>query len=76
MISASQAIRTQLSILQTVYQNSLTRDSPVAHQPPHITVPLRMHQLAVLQSMQTKELGLQMGHKYLQLKLSMQIMVF
>lgn len=63
MISASQAIRTQLSILQTVYQNSLTRDSPVAQQPPHITVPLRMHQLAVLHSMQKKELGLQVGHK-------------
>ena len=62
MLSASAVIRAQLSVLQTVYQNSLTRESPVAPQPPHITVPLRMHQLAVLQEMHKKERSLQRGH--------------
>ncbi len=52
----------QLPILQAVYQNSLTRESPVAPQPPHITVPLRMHQLVVLHEMQKKELALQKGN--------------
>ena len=61
MFSVSQSVRGNLEILQAVFERSLTRESPIAPQPPHITVPLRMHQLAILHAMKAKELALQRG---------------
>ena len=59
--SVSRAILSQYNLLENVFQHSLVRESPMAPQPPHISVPLRMHQLAALHAMETKEISLQTG---------------
>lgn len=58
----SRTLLKHLEILQTIFTNALTDDSPIAQQPAHITTNLRIHQLAVLASMRTKEQHLQQGY--------------
>jgi SNF2 family DNA or RNA helicase len=58
---SGRVLQKHLEILQTIFTNALTEDSAIAKQPSHITVPLRMHQLAVLEEMEKKERALQIG---------------
>jgi SNF2 family DNA or RNA helicase len=44
-----------LQTLDIVFRNQLTAESPKAAQPPHIKLPLRDHQLALLAAMETRE---------------------
>ena len=44
-----------LQTLNIVFRNQLTAESPKAVQPPHIKLPLRDHQLALLAAMETRE---------------------
>ena len=55
------SIKKHLEIFQQTFSNSLTEGSPFAPQPPHIIPPLRIHQLAALESMRKRELSLQIG---------------
>ena len=48
-------------MFQETYSNALTESSPLAQQPPHITPPLRIHQLASIHAMKTKEEALKSG---------------
>lgn len=61
MFSIAQNVRAKLDILQSVFTRSLTRESPLASQPEHVTLPLRIHQLAMLHAMKEKESNLQKG---------------
>ncbi len=58
---SSRVLQRHLEILQTIFTNALTNDSPIIQQPSHITIPLRIHQLAVLAEMRKKERELQSG---------------
>jgi SNF2 family DNA or RNA helicase len=44
-----------LQTLDVVFRNQLTSESPKATQPPHIKLPLRDHQLALLAAMEMRE---------------------
>ena len=55
------SVKKHLEVFQQTITNALTSESPIAPQPPHITPPLRIHQLAALESMRTKETSLQVG---------------
>lgn len=57
------SIKKYLEVFQQTFTNSLTAESPIAAQPPHLTPPLRVHQLAALEQMREKELSLQVGCK-------------
>jgi hypothetical protein len=56
-------LRSHLEMLQQTFSNALTSDSPFAKQPPHITSPLRLHQLTILDAMKIKEETLRTGYK-------------
>jgi hypothetical protein len=58
---ALRTLQRHLTILQTIFTNALTNDSPFAQQPEHIITPLRIHQLAVIEAMRLKEEKLQKG---------------
>jgi hypothetical protein len=60
-MNSIRTIRQHLEMFQQTFSNALTPDSPLAPQPQHIQLPLRMHQLAALDAMRTKELALQRG---------------
>lgn len=55
------SLRSHLEILQQIFANALTPSATLAEQPPHIQVPLRIHQLAAIHSMVTKESQLHRG---------------
>lgn len=55
------SFRKYLEMFQETYSNALTESSPLAQQPPHITPPLRIHQLASIHAMKTKEEALKSG---------------
>lgn len=55
---AVQALRLHLEVLRQINTNALTEESPLALQPPHIQLPLRVHQLAALHAMRKKEVEL------------------
>ncbi len=57
----SRILLKHLEVLQTIFTNALTDESPIAQQPEHIKTTLRIHQLAVLAAMRTKEQQLQQG---------------
>jgi hypothetical protein len=48
-------------MFQQTFSNALNETSPLAQQPQHVQLPLRMHQLAALDAMHQKELQLQRG---------------
>ena len=50
-------------MFQQTFSNALNDSSPYAPQPPHINVPLRIHQLAALEDMRTKEIAFQRGYE-------------
>jgi hypothetical protein len=58
---ALRTLQRHLTILQTIFTNALTHESPFAQQPQHISTPLRIHQLAVIEAMRSKEEQLQKG---------------
>jgi hypothetical protein len=60
---SARTLQRHLEVLQTVFTNALTEDSPITQQPAHIQVPLRIHQLAMLEAMRTKEEALQKGFR-------------
>jgi len=57
------SIKKHLEVYEQTFANALTSESPIAAQPPHVTPPLRIHQLASLDAMREKELSLQIGYK-------------
>jgi len=57
------SIKKHLEVYEQTFVNAISRESPFAPQPPHITLPLRIHQLAALEAMRNKELSLQIGYK-------------
>ena len=57
------AMRGHLEMFQQTLSNALTESSPYAPQPPHISSPLRIHQLTALHEMRKKEGELQTGYK-------------
>ncbi len=61
MSSSILALRNHLEMLQQTFANALTSNSPMAAQPPHIQLPLRMHQLTAMEAMRTKEQTLHTG---------------
>jgi hypothetical protein len=50
------------NILNDAFRSSLHTDSPQDSQPPHIKVPLRAHQKAILKEMEDKEYALSTGY--------------
>ncbi len=56
-------LRSHLEMLQQTFSNALTADSPFAKQPPHISTPLRLHQLTILDAMRHKEETLRTGYR-------------
>lgn len=56
------SLRNHLDMFQQTYSNALTQESPMAQQPLHITIPLRLHQLAALERMRSLEVGLRTGY--------------
>jgi len=55
------SLRNHLEIFQQTFANALNENSPVAPQPLHISIPLRIHQLTALESMRIKEINLRSG---------------
>jgi SNF2 family DNA or RNA helicase len=62
-MNSVRGLRNHLEMFQQTYSNALTESSPLAQQPPHVQTPLRLHQLASLEAMREKELGLRTGWK-------------
>jgi hypothetical protein len=62
LVKMSRTLLKHLDILQTIFTNALTDESPIAQQPAHITTNLRIHQLAILAAMRTKEQQLHEGY--------------
>jgi len=62
-MNSIRAIRQHLEMFQQTFSNSLTELSPHTEQPPHITTPLRIHQLAALHEMRQKEHSFQTGYQ-------------
>jgi SNF2 family DNA or RNA helicase len=60
-MNSIRTIRQHLEMFQQTFSNALTPDSPLAPQPQHIQLPLRIHQLAAVDAMRKKELALQRG---------------
>jgi hypothetical protein len=58
----SRTLLKHLEVLQTIFTNALNDDSSITQQPAHITTNLRIHQLAVLAAMKTKEQQLKQGY--------------
>lgn len=54
-------VRTHMELFQETFSHALTEVSPLAPQPPHLTLPLRPHQLAALAAMKTYEETLRYG---------------
>jgi SNF2 family DNA or RNA helicase len=54
-------VRTHMELFQQTFSHALTESSPQAPQPPHITLPLRPHQLSALAAMKTYEETLRYG---------------
>ena len=54
-MSRDDSVNTMLSIYEQPLLNSITEASGYALQPPHIKIPLRPHQLAMIQGMREKE---------------------
>ncbi len=61
-MNSIRALRNHLEMFQEIFSNGLTDASPLAQQPAHIKPPLRLHQLAALNSMIVKEKGLRLGY--------------
>jgi hypothetical protein len=61
-MNSIRAIRQHLEMFQQTFSNSLTELSPHNNQPPHITTPLRIHQLTALHEMFAKEVSFQTGY--------------
>lgn len=55
-------LRNHLEMFNQIFSNALTENSPFTEQPPHITTPLRTHQLTSLHSMKEKENSLRSGY--------------
>ena len=56
------SLRNHLEMFQQTFTNGLTDASPLAQQPPHIQIPLRLHQLAALHAAREKETSLRIGY--------------
>lgn len=54
-------VRSHMELFQETFSHALTESSPQAPQPPHITLPLRPHQLSALHAMKTYEESLRYG---------------
>ncbi len=53
--SCIKTLKRYFEILEQTFQNALTEQSPITQQPLHIELPLRIHQLAVLEEMRKRE---------------------
>jgi hypothetical protein len=60
-MNSVRGLRNHLEMFQQTYSNALTESSPLAEQPPHVKMPLRLHQLASLEAMREKETTLRVG---------------
>ena len=60
-MNSIRAIRQHLEMFQQTFSNALNDASPLAKQPQHIQLPLKLHQLATLSEMRNKEINLQRG---------------
>ena len=60
-MNSVRTIRQHLEMFQQTFSNALNENYPLSQQPQHIQLPLRIHQLAALEEMHTKEIQLQRG---------------